>query len=414
MGTVCKPEKCVLCRACVEICPRKCITEKKDGLHCYMEIDDARCVDCGLCRKVCINENKTLCFEPGQLLLGWSKDASFRKRSASGGVASTIYRYGLQHNASICGVKLCEDFKARYVVSDREEDIEDFLNSKYTFSDMAGCYDAVFQRLQKGGRVIFAGLPCHAAALVQFLKAKGCEQSGLVIVDIVCHGTPVPELLKEHIAYLETKYGFHAATCSFRDAAFGSKNYMFTLYDGTHSRPRYKNPVESEDCYQIGYHGAYIYRDCCYSCGFAKHERVGDLTLFDSAGLGKVERYSSEESDTSFILVNTGKGRELLKELEKQDELHCEPRPLQEAYLYNGLLNRPCRGVDSLERRTLASLMQAGKTFDEAAQAAFEKQIRNNKIKRFLKLREIKALVKHVVPKELIRRVQTVRKGQIR
>ena len=51
---------------------------------------------------------------------------------------------------------------------------------------------------------------------------------------------------------------------------------------------------------------------------------------------------------------------------------------------------------------------------DEAAQAAFEKQIRNNKIKRFLKLREIKALVKHVVPKELIRRVQTVRKGQIR
>lgn len=46
--------KCCGCSACVQCCPRQCITmhEDKEGFL-YPKVDTAKCIDCGLCEKVC-------------------------------------------------------------------------------------------------------------------------------------------------------------------------------------------------------------------------------------------------------------------------------------------------------------------------------------------------------------------------
>ena len=47
-------EKCCGCEACIQRCPQQCITLHEDGEgFLYPETDEGRCIDCGLCEKVC-------------------------------------------------------------------------------------------------------------------------------------------------------------------------------------------------------------------------------------------------------------------------------------------------------------------------------------------------------------------------
>lgn len=53
-----------------------------------------------------------------------------------------------------------------------------------------------------GYEVIFIGLPCQVAALRTYLKI---DFRNLILVDIICHGTPPQVYLDEHIHYFENK-----------------------------------------------------------------------------------------------------------------------------------------------------------------------------------------------------------------
>lgn len=53
------PADCCGCTACASICAHDAITMKPDALgFLYPEVDKGKCVDCGLCEKVCaFNDN---------------------------------------------------------------------------------------------------------------------------------------------------------------------------------------------------------------------------------------------------------------------------------------------------------------------------------------------------------------------
>lgn len=47
-------QNCCGCTACASICPKGCIAMQADEEgFCYPQIDEALCIDCGLCEKVC-------------------------------------------------------------------------------------------------------------------------------------------------------------------------------------------------------------------------------------------------------------------------------------------------------------------------------------------------------------------------
>ena len=58
IGTINDKSKCCACAACKNICPKQAIdlTPDKNG-YLYPNIDFEKCIDCGLCVKVC-NYNK--------------------------------------------------------------------------------------------------------------------------------------------------------------------------------------------------------------------------------------------------------------------------------------------------------------------------------------------------------------------
>ena len=58
-------EDCCGCWACVQRCPKQCISMKEDEEgFLYPHVDSTQCVNCGLCEKVCPVINQAHPHEP--------------------------------------------------------------------------------------------------------------------------------------------------------------------------------------------------------------------------------------------------------------------------------------------------------------------------------------------------------------
>ena len=79
---------CSGCTACVNACPKQCITMKPDdeGFF-YPEIDKSTCIECGLCEKVSpFDKPKYDNKEIQDVYACYIKDVEQRQKSTSGGL----------------------------------------------------------------------------------------------------------------------------------------------------------------------------------------------------------------------------------------------------------------------------------------------------------------------------------------
>ena len=79
---------CCGCTACYAICPKGAITMQEDseGFK-YPAIDKSKCIDCGLCCKVCpLDKKLENVIAPAASFACTAKDGNFAKQSSSGGV----------------------------------------------------------------------------------------------------------------------------------------------------------------------------------------------------------------------------------------------------------------------------------------------------------------------------------------
>ena len=80
-GTICCEEKCTACMACANACPKNAIGI---GVNKYgyekVVINDDKCVDCGLCTKVCARRMQIERHSPIKCYAGQSRDAEKLKR----------------------------------------------------------------------------------------------------------------------------------------------------------------------------------------------------------------------------------------------------------------------------------------------------------------------------------------------
>ena len=55
MREICDKNRCTGCSACLNSCPKKCITMKEDEYGVLIPyIDEDKCINCNICRKVLI------------------------------------------------------------------------------------------------------------------------------------------------------------------------------------------------------------------------------------------------------------------------------------------------------------------------------------------------------------------------
>lgn len=319
MKTVCELNMCNGCMACVEKCHRNAITIKDDLKYYNALIDTKKCVDCGLCTKVCPRENDNDMSKPKWWYQGWA-DSEIREHASSGGAASAIIRAFIKNGGYVASC-LFDSGKFVFEVTNEMAVARKFAGSKYVKSNPEKIYGKIQSLLRANQKVLFIGLPCQVAAVNQFIKDK----TNLVTADLICHGTPSPYLLKKCLQ----EYGHDINTLT--DINFRIKSLYELNRDG--------KPIaafHTMDNYLIAFLHSYDYTENCYSCKFATLDRVSDITLGDSWG---TELSGEVKNGVSLILCQSEKGKELIESA----GLNLLDVDINNAISHNEQLNKPSK-----------------------------------------------------------------------
>ncbi len=353
METVCSNNKCNGCMSCLDICPREAIHIEKSLKSYNAHIDMEKCIACGLCHNVCPSNASCLAHQPQMWCQGWSNDLEIRKNGSSGGVATALSLNFIRNGGYVCSC-VFNDGKFGFVITADEKDLANFSGSKYIKSDAIGIYSKVFTLLQRGEKVLFIGLPCQVAGMVNYAKFKRNDKN-LYTVDLICHETPSPMFLDMFLS----QYGVLAKNCD--NIGFRVKD-SFQINDNS----RTFSSVGVCDRYMTAFLSALNYTDNCYRCQFAKKERVSDITLGDSWG----SNCDSNEwkKGVSLILCQSDKGEELLS----QSNLHLFDVDLDNAIAHNHQLSTP--SIAPKSRAKFFRDIEKGMNFNGAVKRALPKE----------------------------------------
>lgn len=354
MKTVCVLDQCSGCGACRNICPQNAITIE-DSIQAYNAIiDEKSCVGCNLCYQTCPNVNPVIQKPPDDCRQGWA-DSETRSSAASGGLASAIMKSFIDHYGYVCSC-LFENGEFVFCLTNDKERIKEFAGSKYVKSNPGTVYLDIKKLLSQGKRVLFVGLPCQVAAL----KNICCDSTGLYTIDLICHGTPSPKLLKKYVSEAGVLWE------NLQRVQFRRKNTYGLILNEIPVAPR-----RVVDNYLLMFLKGVSYTENCYSCKYASTNRISDITLGDAWG-GMADH---EPKGVSLVLCQTTKGEELLN----RTDIHLEPMDLNVAISSNRQLYAPA--LRHQGRNRFVSAVEKGYKFRFAAFLAMPGLVMKQSIK---------------------------------
>lgn len=334
-------KNCCGCEACVSVCAKEAITMVSDeyGFR-FPKIDTDKCVECGLCTKVCAFQRIQETNTPQKVYVAASTDMGQVVKSASGGIFAAIATYYLAKGEIVYGAALSVDgnkVRVRHIGITSVDDLHKLQGSKYVQSHTDKCFQEVKHYLDEGKQVLFSGTPCQCAGLKGYLRKP---HANLLIVDIICHGVPNQQLLND---YLEFQF---PSASGYSDFAFRDKSKGW----GLSARLDYKDkrskiiPAGTSSYYSL-FLDSQTYRESCYSCKYACEHRPGDLTLGDYWGIQKEHpellrsgKYNAKNG-ISCIIANNQKGQETLRLL--KDKLLLDESSYEKVSRRNAQLVKP-------------------------------------------------------------------------
>lgn len=308
MIKIAEKQNCCGCNACGDICPKLAISfpVDKEGFW-YPEVDMHKCIDCGLCEKICpcLNEKEKL--KPIAVYAAVNTDEKTRMNSSSGGIFWALVNKTINEGGLVFGAGFDKEWMVCHSSADTIEDAKKFQGSKYVQSRVTGCYKQVKEALINGRKVLFSGTACQIAALKNYLRK---DYENLQTIDVVCHGVPSPGIWKDYIT--TQYYSKTIQNIEFRDKRGGWRNYGFSVLftDGTVFKESH-----NKNLYMQGFlHDLYL-RPSCHSCKFKAGRCGSDVTLGDFWGIEKVAPEMDDNLGVSIVLINSMKGKELFSDL---------------------------------------------------------------------------------------------------
>lgn len=273
-------------------------------------------------------------------------------KSSSGGAFWAILEacYGMsENNIVVYGASFGNDFKVMHKAAYTMEECEQFRGSKYVKSDTKNVYKEIEEHLGRGNRVLFSGTPCQVAALKTRLKNKGIDTKNLYSIDLICHGTPKPQVWEDYKRWIESKYKSKISGVSFRDKNSSGAKYSLklTLRNGK----VLVNTLETSIFTRL-FLRRLIMEEGCYRCPFANMQRQGDITLGDFWGIENIMPDFPTNGGVSLILVNTDNGKLLIDEIKKNvsnEKTHIEQCFSSEYIKYQNNLQKPADRPDNIE-----------------------------------------------------------------
>lgn len=304
---------CCGCSACLNACPKNCISMEADSEgFLYPSVDTTQCIHCGLCEKVCsFNNELPLRERKPETYAAKIKDDAIRNSSSSGGIFSALADKIFEDDGVVYGVSMNEDMKsARHIRVDKKENFSQLRGSKYLQSSLGNTYRQVKDDLEHGKYVLFSGVPCQIDGLKLFLRK---EYENLLTVEVICHGVPSPSLWKKYCEHLENKFSAKIESVNFREKRNGWKK--FGLVEEGENISQYLGL--GQDPYMQMFLRNYCLRPSCYQCKAKKFESMADITIADFWGINKVLPKMDDDKGTSLVLIQTAKGEKIFGNIGK-------------------------------------------------------------------------------------------------
>lgn len=333
-------KQCYGCTACESICPQHAIKMKSNHEgFLYPFIDNTKCIDCGLCLKVCNTQEqvqeRTKNNKIRLVYAAWNKDRKIVLNSTSGGVFYTLAYKFIQNGGITYGVAWDKNIKATHIRIDNIKDLHSIIGSKYVQSDLGTSYESVKKDLKKGLNVLFSGTPCQIAGLKSYLQK---DYPNLYLIDFVCHGVPSPKMFENYIQYIEKEHNKKVIDYAFRS----KKESGWRAYEKIKFQSHTLVRTSGHQPYSFGFYSNYFSRECCYNCAFSEPRRTGDITLSDFWG---AESYHKElkkqrKYGFNFVGINNDKGEKLFHSI--IDSMNTVESTLSVAIEGDSRLTRSC------------------------------------------------------------------------
>lgn len=287
-------DSCCGCGCCKFVCPVDAISEVSGDRGETNYVVNANCIGCGKCIQLCPVQNVKLNQKSDYFYRAITKNNDVLKKSSSGGMAYELASSIIRNNGVVYAAAWDKNYQeVRHKRIHLMDCLEDTQGSKYVQSIIkTPVYQSICKDV-KFKKVLFIGCPCQVAAV------KNCTKNNenLFCVDLVCHGVPSAQLLKEQLSHLTNEkiesITFRKGLSFVLELSYGNKLYRVNGYD---------NPY-----YSLFLNFASL-RESCYHCKYAQRERVGDVTIGD---------FIEGKKGYSCVIVNSEKGRKLICSTEK-------------------------------------------------------------------------------------------------
>lgn len=296
---------CCGCSACVQACPKNCISfsEDKHGFR-YPLVDSTNCINCGLCLKVCPCLNQDEVRRPLGVYAAINPNNNIRMQSSSGGIFSLFAEAIIEQGGVVFAARFDENWEVKHDYTEKKEELKLFRGSKYVQSRIGTSYLQVIDFLKQDRKVLFLGTPCQIAGLKRFVRK---EYDNLLTIDFVCHGTPSPAVWRNYLK--ETVEICKLKNVSFRD----KKGYSWKRYGLTFECENSKLSTFAKDnLFFKGYMQSLFLRPSCFSCPAKSSKSNSDLTIADFWGIERLDSSMDDGFGTSMVIVNSRRGYDFL------------------------------------------------------------------------------------------------------
>lgn len=309
-------EPCSGCGACVNVCQKNAVKVKLNNEGLYVAfIDELLCINCGLCKTVCVRGNKRSCtlLTDGKLVAAQSSNASYVKECTSGGIAYELSRYAFNNGIGVFGVVYnYKNNRAESIVAKTKEDINRFRGSKYIQSYTVDAINELLADMKKnpGREFLVFGTPCQIYGIASLLEKEDMRERA-ILVDLFCHGVPSYFVWDKYLESLKNHLNTENLTeVNFRDKSIGWHNFVIKLKS---EKGIYTESSEGDLFYRAFFDNV-LFSKACFNCSVRKVVTKADIRLGDYWG----KKYQDREDGVSAILLFTERGEGFLEKIKAQ------------------------------------------------------------------------------------------------
>lgn len=164
--------KCCGCAACMNICPKGCITMESDREgFLYPVIRYSECENCQMCTSVCQSNVFSRVINTDRhpkVIAAISKEETSLQNSTSGGIAFVLSKCIIEKGGEVWGAAYDRGLNVRHICVSDISDLYKLQKSKYVQSDLGYAYRQIRQSLRGGGGSFFHWNALSGRRIVSF------------------------------------------------------------------------------------------------------------------------------------------------------------------------------------------------------------------------------------------------------